>query len=197
MLGAGLAPCKREERSKIVHCLGQVRGYRAQKVRRKHVINTQCMTILCKQIWELASTLKTNAVRFRINPQHTVCPWTNKILSTNTVQTPQHKPPTAEFKNRAQDTEAFCQCSVDLGLECSPENGWGLESRQVDLVKALKFLQGTAGTPSSLQVATVGFLRSIREARTEETGVVAAFGVPCGLAQMGVVSQCWGEARSL
>lgn len=86
---------------------------------------------------------------------------------------------------------------VDLGAEFSPEDGWGLESRQVDLVQGLKFVAGTAGTPGSLQVATVGFLGSVREAGTEETRVVAAVSVPCGLAQVGVVSQCWREARRL
>lgn len=86
---------------------------------------------------------------------------------------------------------------VDLGTEVSPEDGWGLESRQVDLVQGLKFVAGTAGTPGSLQVATVSFLGSVREAGTEETRVVAAVSVPCGLAQVGVVSQCWREARRL
>lgn len=42
------------------------------------------------------------------------------------------------------------------------------------MVQGLKFIQGTAGTPGSLQVATVGFLRSIREARTEKARIEAA-----------------------
>lgn len=86
---------------------------------------------------------------------------------------------------------------MDLGPELSPEDGRGLESRQVYLVQGLKFIPGTAGTPSRLQVATVGFLRSVGEAGTEETRVVAAFSVPRGLAQVGVMSQCWREARRL
>lgn len=109
----------------------------------------------------------------------------------DTVQTPKYRPP------GAQDSGAPCQCSVDLELEVSPQDGWGLESRHVYLVQGLKFILGTAGSPGRLQVATVGFLGSIREARTEETRVVAAFGIPCCLAQMRVVSQCWREARGL
>lgn len=86
---------------------------------------------------------------------------------------------------------------MNLVLEFLPEDGWGLKRRQVYLVQGLKFIQGTAGTPSSLQVATVGFLRRIREARTEKSRVVAAFSIPCSLTQMGVMGRCWREARGL
>lgn len=76
------------------------------------------------------------------------------------------------------------------GLEFSPEDGWGRKGRQVDLVQGLKFSPGAAGAPRRLQVAAVGFLRGIREPRTEKTGVVAAISIPGGLAQVRVVDQC-------
>lgn len=79
------------------------------------------------------------------------------------------------------------------GFEFSPENGWGRKGGQVDLVQGLKFSPGAAVAPCSLQVAAVGFLRGVREPRTEETGVVAAISIPGGLAQVGVVGQCWRE----
>lgn len=76
------------------------------------------------------------------------------------------------------------------GLEFSPEDGWRRKGGQVDLVQGLKFSLGAAGAPCSLQVAAEGFLRGIREPRTEKTGVAAAISIPGGLAQVRVVGQC-------
>ena len=76
-----------------------------------------------------------------------------------------------------------------LGLEFSPEDGRRRKGREIDLVQGLKFRPSAAGAPCSLQVAAVGFLRGIREPRTEETGVAMAISIPGGLAQVGMVRQ--------
>ncbi|MEJ1289352.1 hypothetical protein NN561_020394 [Cricetulus griseus] len=70
VLGAGLGPCRREERMKIVHGLRQARGYGTQRVGEStgYRLHTHCI-----QIWELASTLKTNAAGFRIKLPTIMC----------------------------------------------------------------------------------------------------------------------------
>ena len=100
-----------------------------------------------------------------------------------------YKPPTPEIRNRVQDTGTPCQHSRALGLAFSPEDGRRPKGRQIDLVQGLKFSQSAAEAPCSLRVAAVGFLRSVREPRAEETRVAMAVSVPGGLAQVGVVGQ--------
>lgn len=73
VLGAGLGLWGERRESRLYTGCYKT-GFTEPRVPRKHGINTGCMLLFCIQIWELESTLKTNAARLRIKPPTPMCP---------------------------------------------------------------------------------------------------------------------------